>query len=97
MRALLRWVLARPLDCARVTDLRRSDDGDLDGRLDGEAFALRFERGRLASAKWFMPLHGGSGERFECTYTWVGGRLDGFVFYVRRSGWRIKLTDIEYK
>lgn len=97
MRELLRRVLTRPVECARVTDLRRSDDGDLDGRIDGGSFELRFDRGRLGGAKWPLPLRGGSpGERFACTYSWVGGRLDSFVVYVRRSGWRVKLTDIEY-
>jgi hypothetical protein len=100
LRELLRRVLARPVGCARVSGLRRSgrSGGDFDGRLGGGDFELRFERGRLCGAKWPLPLSGGApGERFDCTYSWVGGRLDAFVVHVRDSGWRIKLTDIEYK
>jgi hypothetical protein len=90
---LLRRVFLHTPDCARISDVRRAEDGgDLGGRIDGGSFSVRFDGGRAVRSDWPAPFSGpGAGERLEVDYRWEAGRLSGMTILAPVRSWRVRL------
>ncbi|HEX5131610.1 MAG TPA: hypothetical protein VFX92_03885 [Candidatus Krumholzibacteria bacterium] len=90
--AALRSVMGFAGACPRELEMR-TDGEHVSGLVDGGAYVLTVDGGRLVRASWPDPTASRTfSDRLDVRYEWDGTRLSGITAALPVRGWRIVLT-----